>query len=83
MLLWQTGHEWANRQHVRGPRIVKVLNRIVGPWRNYTAVWITAIVTPVFWVVRLAEVALYPFLVRLVNFTPANPLKGWRSAWHF
>ena len=68
MLIWQTGHELANRRHVRGPRIVKVLNRIVGPWRNYTAVWITAIVTPVFWVVRLSEVALYPFLVRLVNF---------------
>src|SRR5215203_2500614 len=72
MLIWQTGHELANRQHVRGPRIVKVLNRIVGPWRNYTAVWITAIVTPVFWVVRLSQVALYPFLVRLVNFPAYN-----------
>jgi hypothetical protein len=76
LLIWQTGHEWANRQHVRGPRIVKVLNRIVGPWRNYTAVWITAIVTPVFWVVRLAEVALYPFLVRLVNL-PAYDQGEW------
>ena len=72
ILIWQTGHELANRQHVRGPRIVKVLNRIVGPWRNYTAVWITAIVTPVFWLVRLSEVALYPFLVRLVNFPAYN-----------
>jgi hypothetical protein len=72
VLVWQTGHELANRQHVRGPRIVKVLNRIVGPWRNYTAVWITAIVTPVFWVVRLSQVALYPFLVRLVNFPAYN-----------
>ena len=76
MLLWQTGHEWANRSHVRGPRIVKVLNRIVGPWRNYTAVWITALVTPVFWVVRLSEVALYPFLVRLVRF-PAYDQGEW------
>ena len=70
MLLWQTAHEWANRQHVRGPRIVKVLNRIFGPWRNYTAVWITALVTPIFWAIRVAEVALYPFLVKLVNFPP-------------
>ena len=43
MLVWQFAHELANRRHVRGPRIVKVLNRIVGPWRNYTAVWITGI----------------------------------------
>ena len=70
MLMWQVCHEWYHRDHVRGPRIVKVLNRIVGPWRNYTAVWITAIVTPLFWAVRVAEVALYPFLVKLVNFPP-------------
>jgi hypothetical protein len=76
VLIWQTGHEWANQQHVRGPRINKVLNRIFGPWRNYTAVWITALVTPVFWVVRLSEVALYPFLVKLVNF-PAYDQGDW------
>ena len=70
MLAWQVCHEWYHRDHVRGPRIVKVLNRIVGPWRNYTAVWITALVTPLFWAVRVAQVALYPFLVRLVNFPP-------------
>jgi hypothetical protein len=72
MLIWQTAHEWAHREHVRGPRIIKVLNRIVGPWRNYTAVWVTALVTPVFWVVRLAQVALYPLLVKLVNFPAYN-----------
>jgi hypothetical protein len=70
MLAWQVCHEWYHRDHVRGPRIVKVLNRIFGPWRNYTAVWITAIVTPLFWAIRVAEVALYPFLVKLVNFPP-------------
>ena len=73
LLIWQTGHEWANREHVRGPRIIKVLNRIVGPWRNYTAVWVTAVVTPVFWMVRVAEVALYPLLVRLVNLPAYDP----------
>ena len=76
MLAWQTAHELANRGHVRGPRIVKVLNRIFGPWRNYTAVWITALVTPLFWAVRMAEVALYPFLVKLVNF-PAYRQGEW------
>jgi hypothetical protein len=70
LLLWQTAHELANRHHVRGPRIVKVLNRVFGPWRNYTAVWITGIVTPLFWCIRVAEVALYPLLVKLVNFPP-------------
>ena len=70
MLLWQACHEWYHRDHVRGPRVVKVLNRIFGPWRNYTAVWITALVTPLFWAIRVAQVALYPFLVKLVNFPP-------------
>ena len=68
MLAWQVSHEWCHREHARGPRIVKVLNRIYGPWRNLTAVWITGIVTPLFWAIRVAEVALYPFLVKLVDF---------------
>lgn len=72
MLVWQWLHEIAHRDALRGPRIVKVLNRLVGRWRNHTAVWLTAIVTPMFWIVRVAEVAIYPLIARLVNFPRYN-----------
>jgi hypothetical protein len=68
VLAWTALHELANRKHTRGPRIVKVLNRIVGPLQNHAALWVTAIVTPLFWLVRVAEVAAYPALVWLVGF---------------
>jgi hypothetical protein len=68
MLLWQWSHELAHRDAMRGPRIVKVLNGLFGRWRNHTAVWLTAIVTPLFWVVRVAQLAIYPLIARLVNF---------------
>lgn len=67
MYLWQFGHELANWQHVKGPRILKTLNRKVGAVPNFVAVWLTAIVTPAFWVVRLAEAFIYPPITWLVG----------------
>jgi hypothetical protein len=70
VLTWQTLHELAHPQARKGPRIVKVLNRAVGPWRNYTAVWITAIAVPGFWIVRVCQWLVYPPLVWLVRLPP-------------
>lgn len=67
VLAWTWAHELAHRREVRGPRIVKVINRIVGRWRNHAAIWATAIVTPTFWIVRLAQVTVYPILSALVG----------------
>jgi hypothetical protein len=68
VLIWSALHELSNPQAVNGPRIVKVINRIVGKWNNHAALWLTAVVTPMFWVVRMAEVFLYPLIARLVGF---------------
>lgn len=68
VLAWQFLHEAANREAIKGPRIVAVLNRLVGKWRNHAALWVTAIVTPMFFIVRLAEILLYPPLTWLVGF---------------
>lgn len=68
VMIWTFCHELAHRDAVRGPRIDKVLNRIVGRWRNHAALWVTAIVAPMFWMVRMAEIFIYPALVRLVGF---------------
>lgn len=68
MEVWIVVHELAHREAARGPRIVKVLNARVGWLRNHTAVWVTALAVPLFWIVRLAEWVIYPPLVLLVRF---------------
>jgi hypothetical protein len=66
--IWVVGHEMLHRDAVRGPRIVTFVNRAVGRWQNHAALWVTAVSVPLFWVIRAAEVALYPFLVWLLKF---------------
>jgi hypothetical protein len=63
VLVWQTIHELFHRDAVKGPRIIKVTDHMVGRLNNRIAIWATAIVTPLFWVVRLAELFVYPILV--------------------
>ncbi len=67
LLGWCRLHELANREVLGGPRLVKSLNRAVGPWRNYLAVYWTALAVPVFTIVRLAEYLVYPLLTRLIG----------------
>lgn len=74
--IWKHCHELAHRDAVKGPRIVKVLDRIIGPLRNHAALWLTAIVTPMFWIVRMAEIFLYPPLSWLTGF-PSYKSSQW------
>ena len=66
--LWIYTHELMHMQHVRGPRIVWFINRRFGRLRNHFALWVTVIALPVFWLVRLAQVAAYPWLVWVLGF---------------
>jgi len=68
VVFWIVLHEQAHKDAVQGPRIVKVLNQLVGRWQNHAALWLTAVVTPMFWIVRMAEVFAYPPLTWLVGF---------------
>lgn len=70
LLLWGWIHEAAHADARRGPRIVTTMNRIVGRWRNHAAVWLTAIVTPLFWCVRVAQIAIYPLITALIGLPP-------------
>ena len=70
--LWVTAHELAHREAVRGPRIVKVLNRIVGRWRNHAALWATMFALPAFWHFRFVQIVFYPSLVWLLKFPRYN-----------
>ena len=78
MKLWEQIHEAIHRDATRGPRIVKVVNAKVGRVRNHTAVWVTATVTPVFWLVRLGELFAYPLLTLTVRL-PAYKQGEWVS----
>jgi hypothetical protein len=70
LLAWQTIHEAIHRESARGPRIIKVLNKKFGALRNLTAVYVTGFAIPVFWFIRMAELILYPPLVKLVHLPP-------------
>lgn len=76
LVLWCWGHELTHRKAVKGPRIVAVLNRLVGRPRNHLALWVTSIAVPVFWVVRIGELIVYPPLIVLVRF-PRYPMGEW------
>jgi hypothetical protein len=68
LLIWIAAHELAHRGKAKGPRIVTTMNRLVGPVRNTVAVWWTTLAAPLFLLVRLAEIVLYPPLIWLVRF---------------
>ncbi len=68
LTVWGWGHELSRRGTRKGPRIVKVLNALVGRLRNHAALWVTTLAVPVFWMVRVAELVAYPPLVWLVRF---------------
>ena len=72
LLTWQTIHEAVHRDSKKGPRIIKVLNQKFGTLRNLTAVYVTGFAIPIFWIVRMAQLILYPPLVRLVHLPPYN-----------
>lgn len=61
--IWCWGHELANREKIKGPRIVRYLNKRVGRFRNHAALWVTALAYPIFWAIRFGEVCVYPMLV--------------------
>lgn len=70
--VWVVGHELTHRPATHGPRITSYLNKRYGWWRNHLALWVTAIVLPVFFLIRAAEAFVYPFLVWLLNFKAYN-----------
>ena len=67
LLVWTGLHELAHPQARQGPRIVKVLNRVLGTWRNHAALWVMLPAVPLFWLVRMVQMTIYPALVRLVG----------------
>jgi hypothetical protein len=69
MQIWSFLHELAHRQEVKkGSRIYRFMNQRFGWWRNNIALWATTLAVPVFFVIRFAEVFVYPILVWVLEF---------------
>lgn len=68
LTLWVLGHEASYPRARRGPRIVKVFNRIVGRAPNHLALWVSLLALPVFWMLRVSEILIYPPLRWLLGF---------------
>ena len=76
VMIWTTFHGLVHPEAKKGPRIITFLNALVGPWRNFLAVWITALAVPVFICVRVAELVVYPWLIWLIRF-PRHNQREW------
>lgn len=68
MCVWVLGHETIHRRPERGPRLGKTHARLVGRWRNLTALWFSLLGVPVLWGIRFGEMILYPPLCWLMGF---------------
>jgi hypothetical protein len=68
LIAWCRIHELIHHRAMKGPRISRTLNRRVGMVRNHLAVLVTGLAVPLFTMVRLAELLLYPPIVWLVRF---------------
>jgi len=75
VVVWGWLHELAHPAARKGPRIVHTINRHVGRFRNHAAVWWTAWAVPLFAIVRIGELFIYPplhWLVRLPKYNQAQ-----------
>jgi hypothetical protein len=68
MQLWCISHELAHRHAGHKSCIIRFHNQRMGWWRNNLALWATAVVVPVFFLIRFAEILVYPFLIWLLDF---------------
>ncbi len=72
IVLWSWLHEAANRKHLRGPRIVGVLNQKIGRVRNHVGLWVMTAAVPVFWIVRACEILTWPLISRICRLPRYN-----------
>jgi hypothetical protein len=68
LVVWSRVHELMHRGAMKGPRISRTLNRRVGMARQHAAVLWTALAVPIFTMVRIGELVIYPPIVWLVRF---------------
>lgn len=68
LVVWTSYHELMYRKDVEGPRIVKFIEKTIGPWQNQLALMLTLVALPGFWFIRITEMVAYWPLVVLLDF---------------
>lgn len=76
MQLWIVIHEFIHRQKTGKRQIVSYLDQRFGWWRNHLGLWITSFSLPLFFILRLTEIFIYPFLIWLLGF-PSYKQSEW------
>jgi hypothetical protein len=67
LLIWTLIQEIVHPEARKAPRIISIINRKIGTFSNIVSLAATATVVPLFWVVRMAEIFIYPALVRFAG----------------
>lgn len=67
VIAWTLLHELRHASLLKGPKLYRIHNRLVGVPRNLAALFISSLAVPTFWIIRFTEYAVYPFLVMLVR----------------
>ena len=68
MQLWIFYHESIYLEATRGSRIVHFLNKEIDWWRNHLGLWVSTLALPMFLLIRLSEIIIYPLLVQILGF---------------
>jgi len=68
LLAWVFLHELVHRKKVRGARLVKAQNSVAGRWRNHLGLWFSVGALPIFWIIRIGQIMLYPPLRAVMGF---------------
>ena len=56
----------------KGPTIRVTLDKIVGPIKNHLGLIISLLAFPVFWIIRLGQIIIYPLLIWTLRFPKYN-----------
>ncbi|MBL0922608.1 MAG: hypothetical protein IBJ10_10850 [Phycisphaerales bacterium] len=72
LIVWSRIHEALSPKRKKSERIALTMSSIVGTTRNHLAVWWTTLAAPLFVLVRLAEIIVYPPLTWLVRLPRYN-----------
>lgn len=67
VIAWTILHELRHASLLKGPKLYRIHNKLVGVPRNLIALFVSSMAVPTFWIIRVTEYAVYPFLVMLVR----------------
>lgn len=72
VIAWTILHELRHASKLSGPKLYRIHNKLVGVPRNLIALFVSSLAVPTFWIIRMTEYLVYPFLILLVRLPSYN-----------